>query len=187
MQYRANLAMLLLSTALITAPVMTTAAYAHDGGDQGSCMHCEHEHLSEAKKELLHTTFKKLHESNKAVFEELHKLHKERHDILVAKTFNKAAYLSVTTKIDEKRAELEKSRAEAFASIADKFTPEERERLGHMMGHHHHHGGWRHAGWKHGEGHEGWHHHDGQNDGMSDKAPAAPESNPESAAPGAAQ
>jgi hypothetical protein len=152
-------------------------------------MHCEHEHLSQAKIDLLRTAMKKAHEDNKAVFEDLHKLHKERHDILAAKTFNKAAYLSVSAKIDAKRAQIQKAHTEVFASIADKFTPEEREHLARKFGHHdhgHHHGDWHHAGWKHGDEHQGWKHSDDQKDGVSDKD-QAPTTNTDEAAPTPAQ
>ena len=169
MKTRLKCAALLLSAALIGAPVLSAPAFAHEDGGKGG-MSCEHEqHLSKAKQELLHTTMKKVFEDNKAVFEDMHKLMKQKHDILAAKTFDKDAFLSVEDKISQDRAQLEKAHVEAFASIASKFTPEEREHLGRMFGHHHHpHGGWDHAGWGH-EGHEGWKHHDGMKDGSGSK------------------
>ncbi|MGB9152163.1 MAG: periplasmic heavy metal sensor [Alphaproteobacteria bacterium] len=175
-KYKTSLAALLLSAALISAPTLSGNAYAHDDSDKSAHkMYCEHEFLSKAHRELLHSTMKQVHEDNKAVFEEMHKLFKEKQDILAAKTFDKDAFLSVAAKIEEKRDQLEKARVEAFASIADKFTPAEREHLGRMFGHHHH-GGMHHDGWKHGEGHGDWKHHDGKKDGVSEK-PQTPSDN----------
>ena len=110
---------------------------------------------------------------------------KQKHDILAAKTFDKDAFLSVEDKISQDRDQLEKAHTQAFASIASKFTPEEREHLGRMFGHHHHHhGGWDHAGWDH-KGHEGWKHHDGMKDGSGSKAatPAPADADQPSPAP----
>ncbi|MGB9153057.1 MAG: periplasmic heavy metal sensor [Alphaproteobacteria bacterium] len=156
MKYKTSLAALLLSAALISAPALSSAAYAHDGSDQSDHkMHHEHEFLSKSSRELLHSTMQKVHEDNKAVFEDMDKLSKEKQDILAAKTFDKDAFMSVEMKIEENRGQLERARAEAFASIADKLTPEERAHLGRMFGHHHHHGGWK--------------HHDGQKNDMNNK------------------
>ena len=186
MKYKTSLATLLFFATLLAASGLTSIAYAHDdGGKSGSGMHCEHQHLSQAKIDLLRTAMKKVHEENKDVFEELHKLHKEQHDILAAKTFDKAAYLSVSAKIEAKRDQLVKAHTEAFASIADKFTPEEREHLVRKFGHRHghHHGGWHHAEWKHGEERQHWNHSDGQKDGVSTPDQAQPVSTQEEAVP----
>ena len=191
MKYKNSVATLLLSAAIISASGLTSVAYAHEGWNKSDpSMHCEQGHLSKEKIELLRSAFKKVHEDNKTVFEELHKLRKEQHDILVAKAFNKEAFLSVSAKIEQKRAQLAKSHAQAFASIADKFTSEERERLSRMWRHHHghHHGGWGHHEWKQGEGHEGWHHHGGDsNNGLNDKTEMPPDAAQEETAPAPAQ
>ncbi len=177
MKTRLKCAALFLSAALIAAPALSVPAFAHeDGGKGGHEMSCEHKpHLSDAKREMLHATMKKVFEDNKAVFEDMHKLWKQKHDILAAKTFDKDAFLSVEDKISQDRAQLDKAKVEAFASIAAKFTPEEREHLGRMFGgHHHYHGGWQHAGWDH-KGHDDWKHHDGMKDGAKGKpTPSAP-------------
>jgi Spy/CpxP family protein refolding chaperone len=190
MKYKTRLATLLLSTALIAAPCFASAAYAHEQGgwDKSGSAECAHKHLSEAQIKLLHETMHKAHEANKGTIEEMHKLREERRNILAAKTFDKAAFLSITAQIEKKHEQLKKSRIQAFASIADKFTPEERERLAHMLAHRHH--GMRHAGWHHGEGHEGWHHHhhdgqegwrhhEGQEDGANNQNQTPPKSNRE--------
>lgn len=185
MNTRLKCASLLLSAALIAAPVLSAPAFAHeDGGKGGHEMSCEHRHhLSDAKREMLHSTMEKVFEDNKTVFEDMHTLMKQKHDILAAKTFDKDAFLSVEDKISQDRVQLEKAKVEAFASIADKFTPEEREHLGRMFGHHHHHhGGWQHAGWDH-EGHDGWKHHNGMKSGAKGKAPAPAKAAQPDAAP----
>jgi uncharacterized membrane protein len=175
MTYNSKLAVLLLSTALISALALVSAAYAHDGGDKGGApLNCEHHYLSQDKIDLLRSTMKKVHEDNKDVFADLHQLHKERHDILAAQSFDQEAFLAVQAKIERDRDLIAQSRDAAFASIADKFTPEEREHIVRKMGHHHHHrhhhGDKKGHGWKQDEGREGWHH---PSNVMNDKIPSA--------------
>ena len=148
MKYQKTLAALLLSTALAASPIFASTALAHDGDAPGKKMqHCEHHSsLSTEQMDLLHTTMLNTHEANKATYAELHELHQKQHDLLAAKNFDKDAYLANAAQMAEKRATIDKTRAEAFASIADKFTPQQREHLAHMFGHHYH-------------GH--WHHHHG--------------------------
>lgn len=179
-------ASLLLSVALIAAPALSVPAFAHEDGGKGEHgMSCEHEHLSKAKQELLQSTMKKVFEDNKAVFEDMHKLMKQKHDILAAKAFDKDAFLSVEDKISQDRDQIKKAHAQAFASIASKFTSEEREHLGRMFGHHHHHGGWQHAGWNHEghDGHDGGKGHDGMKRGASSKAAAPSPANTDQSEP----
>jgi Spy/CpxP family protein refolding chaperone len=163
MKNRTRLTALLLS-ALVSAPCLSSVAYAHDGWNKaGSTMECEHKHLSEVQLKLIHETMRQLHEDHQQVFKEMHKLHEKQRDILAADTFDKEAFLAVTAQIDKRHEQLDKSRLQAFASIADKFTPEERERLAHMFSHRHNgHGGWRKAAWQHDEGRDGGHRHEGQ-------------------------
>jgi len=174
MKNTASLSILLLSAALISAPVLMIApVYAHDGGPEaGSGASCGHEQLSDDQRELVRSAIENLHTDNKPIYDELHKLHQQRHNILAAPTFDKAAFLSVEEKIEQKRDQLAKNNAQIFASIADKLTPEEREHIAHIFGHHHnhghHHGGWKHAGWEQGKKHKDWHHQDGAKDGMTD-------------------
>jgi Spy/CpxP family protein refolding chaperone len=163
MTYKKYLAALLLSTAFISLPCLSGAAYAHghEGSDKSaSSMECRYGRLTETQRKLLHETMHRLHETNKKAFENMHKLHESLHRVLTADTFDKKAFLSVTADIQAKRAELETSRVQAFASIAGQFTPEQRKHLMRMFAHHrHHHHGMRHrGGWQHGEGHEGWNH-----------------------------
>jgi Spy/CpxP family protein refolding chaperone len=152
MKCKTKLAVLLLSATLIASPSLSGVAHAHENGaGSGHATHCEHWHMSKDKIELLHATFKKFHDDNKETFEDVHKLHQALRAVLAAPNFDKDTYLSLTKQIQERRNQLEMDRALAFASIADKFTPEERTHVGKSFGHHsrHHH--------RHG----GWHHHDG--------------------------
>lgn len=179
MTYKTRLAVLLLSTTLVASPGLAGIACAYDENESnGPAYKCEFEHLSQDKLDLLHSTMKKMREDNKTVMEDLRKLREEREDILDAKTFNKTAYLSVVSKIEQKRALLAKSRNQAFASIADKFSPAERERVSYMIKHHRH-GGMNGADWMKGEGREGWHRGEGrdrlhhgeeQKDGVKDQS-----------------
>lgn len=170
MQYKTNLAVLLLSVAMFAVPGVTGVAYAHgDWQASDSSAHGEHQPMSKDKIALVRATFKKVHEENKAVFEEMHKLWQQKHAILAAKTFDKQAFLEVSASLEQKKSQLARSQAQAFASIASKFTPEERKHLGHWMGHPHHHGGWGHGD------HKEWQHQAGQKDKTGDMMQAAPE------------
>ena len=86
MSKKTRLAALLLSATFLTAPALSSVAYANEHGDwnksaQGS--ECEHSQLSEAQRKLLHDTMHRLHEDNKQTFEDMRKLHKSLHQVLV--------------------------------------------------------------------------------------------------------
>lgn len=161
MSYKKQLAALMLTTALLTAPVL---AFAHEHGGKGGHekpMECKSAHLTEAQKELFHQTMLKVHEENQQAHEDMHKLREQMHAAMKAQPFDKPAFLALKSQIDAKRAQLEQNRAEAFASIADKYTPEQRACLMHKIEHHKgmHHGMHEgmHEGWGH-EHHAEWHH-----------------------------
>lgn len=162
MKYKTHLAALFLSATLMGVTGLSGSAYAHEEGDF-SALHCEHKDFSDVQRTLLHDTLRQLHESDKASFKQIHELHEGLHSVLVAKTFDAGAFLALTSQIEEKHAQLEKERLQAFALIADKFAPEERERLVQIFGH-------RQGGEHQGE----WHRHDGQKEGLNNDAQTIP-------------
>ena len=62
MKYRTGLATLLFSAALMSAPALTSIAFAHDGGD-GTTKYCQHQTLSKEHWELLRTAMQKSREA----------------------------------------------------------------------------------------------------------------------------
>lgn len=82
--------------------------------------------LSEASQKLMKETMDKLHADNKATFEDIQTKHKEMQDIMKAATFDKSAYLAKHEEIQALHAKMSTARADAFASVAEKLTAEER-------------------------------------------------------------
>jgi Spy/CpxP family protein refolding chaperone len=126
------------------------ATSAHDGQgcDKNGWSHDGQHHmsmLSDDKRQLLHETMKKVFEQDKGVIDQMHKLHKDMHEVLAADTFDAHKFMVLGDQLGKLRAKLHRDRMQAFASIASQFTPEERTRIVKFIGHHHHHhhGGWR--------------------------------------------
>lgn len=174
MKYKLQLAALLLSTALVTTPGFSGAAFAHDMGDSKSpaqsaspvrSAHVHHSHLTKDQAELLQSTLKQVEESNKDVCESIRGLHDQLDGILTAPEFDKDAYLSVVSQIEEKHLLVEKNNAEAFASIGDKFSPKQREGIAKLFSHHMKHKGWKHDGVHNESEHHMHGHHNGHHKG----------------------
>ncbi|MDD3181263.1 MAG: Spy/CpxP family protein refolding chaperone [Alphaproteobacteria bacterium] len=114
-----------------TTPAETTST-TEAVTDQASMMRKNHPgmpKLSEASQKLMQETMDKLHEDSKATFEAVQTKHKEMQEIMKAPTFDKSAYLAKHEEIQSLMAKLSSDRAEAFASVAEKMTPEERARF----------------------------------------------------------
>lgn len=141
--YKKYLAVFILSTALISLPGLSGTAYAHDGeAYKVDCKKGERIRFTDSQRKLLRETMKKVHEESKEAFASLRQLHKHLHDLMKEETFNREDFLATTKEIVEKKSELAEKRIEAFASIADKFTPEQRKHLlKHLL---HHHKKWHH-------------------------------------------
>ena len=132
------------AVALVTLMSLSGSASAadmHKGGDA-------HHHMKHMKQMCDSADFKK----DKATFEKMHTLHEKLHAVLVAKTFDKKAFLSLSNQMEQLRSQMARHHAEAFASIAAKLSPEEREKMiGRFHDHEHGEGGWQHhGGWSHG-------------------------------------
>jgi Spy/CpxP family protein refolding chaperone len=165
---------LILPVVLVAGLVSGGAVMAHDGNDGhgGGChdgRDGKHEkmNLPDAKRELLHNTMKAAFEKNKGLMDQMHKLHEKMHAIVSADNFNPQAFESTSAQIEKLHDRIHKIRTDAFASIANQFTPEEREMI--LRHHHHHH-----------HGHDGMHHHDGwdrhgMNDGGASGSPMSPD------------
>jgi Spy/CpxP family protein refolding chaperone len=126
------------------------AASAHDdnGCDKDGWSHGDGHSmstLSDDQKKLLHETMKKVFEQDKNIIEQMHKLHKDMHEVLAADTFDARKFMALGAQIGKLRDKIHRDRMQAFASIAGQFTPEEREMIVKFYRHHHHHhdGEWR--------------------------------------------
>jgi Spy/CpxP family protein refolding chaperone len=120
------------------------AANAHDGNDcdkNGYSHGGEHpmSMLSDDQRQLLHNTMKKVFEQDKGVIEQMHKLHKDMHQVLAADTFDSRKFVAISAQMSKLRDKIHQDRVEAFASIAGRFTPQEREMIAKFHRHHHHH------------------------------------------------
>jgi len=159
MKNKLHLATLLLSTTLLTTPAILGNAYAHDVADANKSVQevkKHHLHLSKEQHELLAGALKQVHEGNKEIYEAIGSLHDKLDDILTVPTFDKDAYLATVAQIEEKHEQIQKSQDDAFAAIANKFTPKQREHVAKLFSHQHH--GWGHKG-EHHEWHGKGHHH----------------------------
>ncbi len=126
------------------------AASAHDmdkGMDKGGAGHHHHRHHPMMCKP---GDFKQ----DKADFEKMHALHEKLHAVLAASAFDKKAFLSLSGQMDKLRGQIAKRHAEAFANMAAKLSPEQREKM--MRGFHMHEHG---EGDWHEHGDAGWRHH----------------------------
>ena len=114
------------TTALILSLTVYAGAYANDeGGGKGG----KHMMFKEALEKLpkqdaakFRESIKKGHEKNKALFEQVRSLHKELHEIMIAESFDKAAFISKSNsvqKLEEKiHARWTENFANAFAQLS---------------------------------------------------------------------
>ncbi len=150
MKYKSKISVLLLSAALIAAPGISAAANAQSDGPyvnkgmrmggqgRGAAAPMRNhpcQNLPQEKKDMVMAAMEKARQDNKSLFVEMGKLRMNERRILEAQPFNRMAYLAVKSKIDEVRGELSNVHAQAFASFADKLTPEERLQVAPMIGH----------------------------------------------------
>jgi len=142
---------------------------AWDGHKGGPHMMCKSARLDEKEAALCHDAMKQAFERDKASFEKMHELHEKLHAVLTAKDFDKQAFLSLSGEMQQQHDQIMQHHAEAFAEVAGKLTPEERERIFRHF--HEHMGGGMmpHHGWGH-EGPHGWgEHHGGFHDQHRDE------------------
>jgi len=128
---------------------LSGTASAHDmegKGDWGGHGHmCKSSGLTDENEKLCHTAMMSAMKKDKALFGKMHDLHEKLHAVLVAKDFDKKAFLSLSGQMEQLHDQMMRHHAEAFASIAAKLSPEERKK---MMGGFHEHGmdSWEHHG-----------------------------------------
>lgn len=89
--------------------------------------------LSEEKIMLVHEAMMKAGLADRPIHEKLIRLNGELQTIMEAPKFNKKAFVRKSYEQANLRAQLEKHRATALASVASKFSPEERKALTEIM------------------------------------------------------
>jgi hypothetical protein len=132
------------TTALIALMALATPALANDGTatDAGAVHHHHHHHHHMTKQD-------------KVDFEKLHALHKELYDIATAPQFDKKAYVSTSSQIEDVHNQLEKQHDRA---VADKLSTMSQQDRAAWAGEYHEHDyqnahGWQDAhGWHNGNG-----------------------------------
>jgi len=134
---------------LIALLAASGAAFAHDMDKRGKegMMMGGHEHhmmckssgLTGESAKLCHEAMMAAFKQDKAIFEQMHAVHKKMHAVLTAEKFNKKEFISLCDQMEQLRGKMMRHHAEAFASIAAKLTPEERENM--MAGFHEHDAG----------------------------------------------
>ncbi len=85
--------------------------------------------LPKEKQEIFNKTMQKNRDDNKANYEKLHSLHKEKNDLMLAPEFDKNAYTAKTAEALAIENAINTSRNEAIALIAVQFTADERKIL----------------------------------------------------------
>ena len=88
-------------------------------------------------------TMKQSHEKDKALFDQMHKLHEDLRAIIVAPTFDKDAFIAKNKELDELHHKMHAHMTAALATALSALTPDERKTFAESM---HHHGGKHHHG-----------------------------------------
>ncbi len=91
--------------------------------------------LSEDKMKLVKATAEKLRAQNKDLLAQERALRQEMHDLLVAATFDREAYLAKHAEGQKLRAKMAEARAVAVADLAPQLTAEERAGLPRLLMH----------------------------------------------------
>ncbi|MBI1274412.1 periplasmic heavy metal sensor [bacterium] len=129
----------LLTTSAMLVALATSgmALAADDAKHDGPPSHMKEAlaKLPESKRELVENTFKSMHEQGKASHEQMKKLHDELKAIMVAPTFDKAAYLAKHKQLAALRNQEMEKREQAMADLASKLTQDERKTLADAMPH----------------------------------------------------
>lgn len=112
--------------------------------------------LSPEKREMLHKAMESAWQKGEADGKKMYALHLDMSKVLEADKFDKARFLSDYEKIAALHAKAERNKAQAFAAVAGKLTPEERKHAAMMVAGPHHGMMMHHPDGK------GWARHDGR-------------------------
>jgi len=133
---------LLSTTALALTLAFSGIAYAHDHHDgPPAFMEEALSKLPDKDADQFRATMKQSHEKDKALFEQMHKLHDEQRAILTADNFDKSAYIVKSKELQKLHDKMHANMTQAFATAVSQLPQDERQTLADAMHHgHHHHG-----------------------------------------------
>jgi len=125
------------STMPSTAPVSATStASSANSASSSSSKSAQKEKvqmdsakLSPEKAKLYNDTMQKAIDDNKEVREQIHKAFQEADNIMTAEKFDKAAFLAKAKELDQLYAKMRDKNNEAFVSVVEKFSQEDRKIL----------------------------------------------------------
>jgi Spy/CpxP family protein refolding chaperone len=89
--------------------------------------------LSEESRKMMQEAMAKLHDSNKATFDQIQSKRKELQDIMKAPAFDKAAYIAKKEEMQVLYHKMSKARTESLAEVLEKMKPEDRAKMGEGM------------------------------------------------------
>ena len=127
---------LLMTTVMLSSFALTGLAYAADStpSDEGhSFFNGTLEKLPEQKAAAFKETMKEARETNKALMEQTKKLHEDLRAIIIAPTFDKAAFVAKDKELQEVHDKMAQTRSAAFADALSGLTQEERTTLADSM------------------------------------------------------
>ena len=127
----------ILIRALIMSLAISGAAYAqqsdeHSKENRAGLQHYREEILAQLpaeKAKLYKDTMQQAYDKNKDTYSQIEKMHAELKETLNADKFDKDVYLAKSAEMEKLYGKMRASSAEAFASVAAQFTPDERKIL----------------------------------------------------------
>jgi Spy/CpxP family protein refolding chaperone len=102
------------------------------GGHEHHMM-CKSSGLTEENTKFCHEAMMSAFKKDKALFEQMHALHEKMHAVMTTEQFDKKQFLAISSQMEQLRSKMTRHHAEAFASVAEKLTPEERENMMKMF------------------------------------------------------
>ena len=117
------------SSTATASPVVSGAGKAKDKETQKEQLQQESAQLSPDKAKVYNDAMQKAIDSNKDLHTQIRKAYDAADALLVAQEFDKKAYLAKTAEIDQLYAKQRASLSDAFVSVVEKFSQEDRKIL----------------------------------------------------------
>ncbi len=123
---------LLSITALLFALTFSVAATANSR-ESHSYMEKAISRLPHDKAEAFHAVMRQAHEQNKDLYDQMHGLHQDLHNILTADTFDRDAFVAKSNEIRELHDKAAANLDAAFASAVAQLSQKERKTVALAM------------------------------------------------------
>jgi len=85
------------------------------------------------KAAAFHATMQEAHDNNKDLYDQMHGLHQNLHNILIASTFDKDAFIAKSREMQKLHDEVADNLDVGFASALEPLSQKERRMLAHAM------------------------------------------------------